>query len=203
MSIKIADPNNEGQEIEVFTSEEMASHVTEKLTPLQEEAKKAREEADNYKRVAAEQTQNFKKLNEMSADEKAQLTASQIEAIKRAEKAEADIAEIKNQSAEETKKRVAKDTEDALFKYHGGDAKLKEEIEKMFKLVAMPGDDTATIQERARLASSMYNGSTGRANPLTQPMNGGSPAHIEKSKKEEFFASDKAKEAERRMGGAV
>lgn len=203
MSFKIPDPNNEGAEIEVFTPEEVAAQLTEKLTPVQQEAQAAREEADKYKRVASEQTNNFKKLNEMTEAEKATLSAEKIESMRRAEAAEAQIESLKNERSEETKKRIESDTKKALEKYHGDDEKLKEALEKNFKIIALEGNDTDTIFEKARLAAAMYQGSQTRANPLNSSMFGGSPHSTEKSKTEEFLKSDKAKEAERRMGGSA
>lgn len=203
MSFKIADPNNEGAEIEVFTGEELAAQVAEKLTPIQESEKAARDEAEKYKRVASEQTNNFKKLNEMTEVEKAALSAEKIESMRRAEAAEAQIESLKNDRSEETRKRIDSDTKKALEKYHGGDEKLKEALEKNFKIIALEGNDTDTIFEKARLAAAMYQGSQTRTNPLNSSMFGGSPHSTEKSKTEEFLKSDKAKEASRRMGDSA
>ncbi len=199
MSIKIDDPNNEGQEIEVFTQEELAAKETE-LATARAEAEATKVEVEKYKRVASEQTANFKKVNEMSEAERATFSAKEIEMMKRNEAAEAKASALEAKINEDTTKRIETDTKNALAKYHGGDEKLKEILEKNFKMINLEGNDTETIIERARLAAAMEAGKTGRANPLMSPMNGSSPRMQDKSKSEEFLKSEKAKAAMKMMG---
>lgn len=201
MTIKVDDPNNPGQEIEVYTADELAVKEAE-ATTAKAEAEAARIEADKYKRVASEQTQNFKKLNEMSDAEKAKMTAEQIEDRKRWEAAEARATALEDSINNDKKARVQSDTAAALAKYHGGDDKLKAALEENFKLINLEGTDKETIEKRAKMAADMYKGQTGRVNPLMASMSGGSPGHQEKSKTEEFLGSDRAAEAMKRMGDA-
>ena len=201
MTMKIPDPSDESKEIEVFTAEEVAAQKAEVETAKTAEIEAAKAEAEKYKRVASEQTTNFKKLNELSAEEKAKLSGEQIEALKRAEAAEARVTALEEGIKTETKTRIETDTATALAKYHGGNEELKKILEGNFKIIALEGNDTATIQKKAEMAKNMYIGSQGgRPNPLMASMNGGSPAHQEKSKTEEFLKSEKALEAQKRMG---
>ncbi len=188
--------NEEGEEIDVFTAEEVASQLKEKDEALA----KTTAEIENLRKVSAEKTENFKKLNEMTEVEKSKLTAQQIEDRKRIEAAESEVTKLREEKNSDTQTRIKNDTESALFKYHGGDEKLKAELEKCFKLVALEGNDTATIQERARLAKNMYVGQTGQSNPLFSSMHGDAPRTQQKNKTDEFLKSDKAQEALRRMG---
>lgn len=200
--IKIEDPENEGQEVEVYTAAEVAAKDTE-IAAARAEAEAAKAEAQKYQKVSAEKTENFKKLNDMTESEKALLSTEKIEAMKRAEAAEARVQVIEDKYNTDTQNRIKSDTESALARYHGGDTKLKEELEKNFKLINLEGTDTATIQERARLAANMHKGSSERPNPLNYGFNGAAPQSAEKNKTEEFLKSDKAKSAMKAMGEKV
>ncbi len=202
MPIKIDNPDKEGEEMEVYTADEVAAQRTE-LESAKAERDAAKAEAEKFQKVSAEKTENFKKLNELTETEKAGLSAEKLEAMKRAEASESRVKELEDRYNTDTQNRIKKDTEDALAKYHGGDEKLKEALEKNFKLINMEGTDTATIQERARLAASMEKGKSDRPNPLMYPMGGSAPKSAEKNKTEEFMKSDKAKEAQKRMGEKV
>lgn len=195
MSIKIPDPNNEGEEIEVFTQDEIATQLAERDTKLEEATK----EVERYKRVAAEQGENFKKLSDMTADEKAKFSTEQIENMKRVEAAEQKVKDIEERYSTDTQNRIKADKENALKRYHGGDEALKKALEENYELINLPGDDTATIFERARLASAMEAGKSGARNPLMTHYGGGAPSTAQKTKTDEFLGSDKAKKAEELM----
>lgn len=199
MSLKVEDPNNPGQEIEVFTPDEVAAKDAE-LTAARAEATAAKAEAEKYQKVSAEKTENFKKLNDLTESEKASLSAEKIEAMKRFEAAEARAAALEATINEGTKTRAEADKATALASFHGGDPKLKEQLEKNYELINITGNDTASIQQRAKLAAEMYKGSVDRPNPLMAGFNGASPQAKEKSKTEEFMKSDKATAALKLMG---
>lgn len=200
MSIKVTDPNNEGQEMEVFTPEEVAAKAAEIETAKNVEIEAKNKEIETLKRVSAEKTDNFKKLNEMTEEERGKMTAAQIEDRKRIETAESEVRRMKEERDADTQMRIKNDTEAALSKFHGGDEKLKEALEKNFKIINLEGNDTATIQERARMAAAMEAGKTGRANPLMAPMNGSAPTIRDKGRTEKFLESDKGKAALKMMG---
>ncbi len=196
MSIEIEDPNNPGQMMTVFTPDEVQSQLAEKETALAT----ANSEVEKYKRVAAEQGENFKKLSDMTAEEKAALSAEKIENLRRLEAAEAKAAAIEDKYNNDTKTRINKDKEDALRRYHGDDPKLKEALEKNFEMIGLTGDDTQTIYERARLAAAMESGKTGARNPLMGGFSGSGPSSKDVSKTAEFLESDKGKRAQELMG---
>ncbi len=203
MSLKIDDPNNEGQEIEVFTAEELAAKAAEVETTKNAELATANAEVERLKKVSAEKTENFKKLNEMTEAEKAAMSAKQIEDLKRIEAAESKAQALEDKINNDTKSRVEKDIETALAKYHGGDEKLKEQLKKNFDLINLQGTDTETIQERAKLAADMEKGKLGRINPLHSGFGGSAPKSADKNKTDEFLNSEKAKAALKAMGEKV
>lgn len=199
--LKIEDPNDPTKEIEVYTTEELNARATEIETAKAAEIETAKAEAEKYKRVASEQTTNFKKLNEMSAEERAGLSTEKLEALKRAEAAEARVTALEEGIKTETQTRIKTDTDNALAKFHGGNEELKKILEDNFKVIALEGNDTATIQKKAEMAANMYRGSQeGKKNPLFASMSGNGPSHKDKTKSAEFLESDKAKEAMKRMG---
>ncbi len=193
--LKIEDPSDPTKEIEVYTSEELAEKETALVV--------AQAEIERLGKVTAEKTENFKKLHEMTEQEKASLSAEKIENLKRIEAAEAKAASLEEQINGDAQKRIANDKETALSKFHGGNAELKKALEDNYELINMQGTDTATINARAQAAVNMYNGSVGRANPLMASYGGGAPVHKDVNRTEEFMKSDKAKNALKMMGEKV
>lgn len=199
MPFKIDDPENPGQEKEVYTAEELAAKDTE-ATTAKTALEAANAEVAKLRTVVAEKTDNFRKLNEMSAEEKAKMTSEQIEDRKRWEAAEARAAALEQSINDDKKARIESDTAAALAKYHGGDEKLKAALEENFKLINLDGTDKETLEKRAKMAADMYKGQTGKPNPLMASMNGGGPVQKDPNKTQEFLKSDRAAEAMRRMG---
>lgn len=188
----IDNPDKEGEQIEVYTPAEVAEKEA-KITELTGEV-------DKYKNLSAEKTENFRKLNELSAEEKTALGADKLAAMARAEAAETQIQELKDQISGDAQKRIEADTTAALAKYHGGNETLKAALEANFKMINMEGNDTATIEERARLAASMEAGKNNENHaPLTAAMRGGSPAPRAGGEKP-FAETDKGKAAMAQMG---
>lgn len=196
MPFEVEDPNKPGEMIQVHTADELA----ERDAATAAELAASKSEIEKLQRVSAEKTENFKKLNEMTEEERAAFSAKEIENMKRVEAAEAKAAALEATMNQSTQERIKSDTDAALFKYHGGDEKLKAALEANFKVINLEGTDTATLNERARLSAAMEAGKTGNRNPLYAPMSGGSPRVVEKSKTEEFMKSEKAAEALKRMG---
>lgn len=205
----IKHTTEDGDEIDAFTSEEVKAKddaiaaKEAELATIKAEAETAKAEVEKYKRVATEQTTNFKKLNDLTEAEKTALSSEKLEAMKRFEAAEARAAALEEKINTDTKTRIQSDTDSALAKYHGGDEKLKKALEENFKIINLEGTDTATIQERARLAASMEKGKADRINPLHTNFGGSAPRSQEKSKTEEFLKSEKAKAALKAMGEKV
>lgn len=195
--MKVPDPDNEGQEIEVFTPAEIEARDKVK----DDELAQAREDAEKYKILSDEKTQNFKRLNEMTVEEKAALSADKIAAIQRAEAAEDRVKALEEAHSTDTQNRIKTDTEKALEKYHGGNEKLKEALEANFKMINIEGTDTASIEERARLAASMEMGKNNdNHEPLMSAMRGGEAPKPRDKEGKSFAEGDKGKKAFDQMG---
>ena len=193
---KIEDPTDPTKEIEVYTQAEL----TERETAKDAEIQAAKAEAEQLRKVTNEKTENFRKLHEMSAEEKAGLSAEKIEAMKRAEAAEAKVTALEERYNTDTQRRIETDKETALARFHGGNAELKKVLEENYAMINMEGTDTETIQKRAQAAVNMYNGAIRGQNPLTASYSGGSPVHKEQTNSQEFQQSEKFKAARRAMG---
>lgn len=190
----IEDPTDPEKQIEVYTVEEKVA--------IEAERDAAKADAEKYQRISAEKTENFKKLNDLTEAEKATYTAKELENMARVEAAEKRSQELEDRMNSDTQTRIASDTEKALAKFHGGNAELKKVLEDNFKIIALEGNDTDTINKRAEMAAAMYTGSTANRNPLRAGFSGGSsptpPA--EKNRTEEFLESDRGQYAQKMMG---
>ena len=201
------DHSSEGvpyeKEIEAYTPEEFQAAKAESekaIAASKAELEVAKKETERLSRHISEQKDNFKKLNEMTAEEKAQYSVKEMENVKRVEAAEARAKALEDKVNEDVKNRINSDKERALAKYHGGDKTLKESLEKNFNMINLVGDTTDIIEERARLAANMEKGRIGSVNPLRAPLNGAAPSVQRETTKEEFFKSEKGQRGAKLMG---
>lgn len=193
------DPENPGTEKEFYTAEELAAKDTEAAN-AKTALDAANAEVIKLRTVVAEKTDNFKKLNEMTAEEKAKMSSEQIEDRKRWEASEARANALEQSINDDKKTRIESDTAAALARYHGGNEAIKAVLEENFKLINLEGTDKETLEKRAKMAADMYKGQTGNPNPLMTSMNGGSPVQRDPNKTQEFLKSDKASQAMKLMG---
>lgn len=185
--------DGKGGQIEVFTADEMAA----KETALNE----AKAEAEKYKQVSIEKTENFKKLHEMTEKEKEQYTEKELEARRMAEIATERAEALEKKYKEDTENRAKAIRESEITRLSGGDVKLKEEIEKNWGLINLEGTDETTIKQRADMAFKMAVGSGAVPNPLNREHGGDAPRHKEKEDSEKFLGSDRGKAAWEKMKG--
>lgn len=198
MALTIPDPNNDGAEITVYTEEEKAEiekAVADKDAIIaQKEA-----ELETARKFQAEQAQNFKRLRDMTDDEKSKLSASEIESRTRAEKLEADIESLKGSIDSDKQKAFNDAKEAALKKFSGGDKALREKIEQNMGVLTI-ADPTELVRSAAAIAGVVVN--NGGVNPLYVPLDGDAPQTKQANEKKEFLESDKAAAAMAAMGDA-
>lgn len=202
MPFKI-QPDDGGEEKEVYGADEFqavqkeAAEAKAQAEAMRTQADEARKAAEDAKRVAAEQTQNFKKLRDMTEEEKSKLTADQISVKAQAEAAEARAQALEERWNNETKSRVEKAKEKSLAAFHRGDAELKKKLEENYELVKLEGTDEDTIARRAELAYNMLGTGKPRINPLTQSFSGEAPNALTD---EDFSKTERGQAALREMG---
>jgi septal ring factor EnvC (AmiA/AmiB activator) len=191
--------NDAGEEFDAYTADELAEQKAEVET-AKAEAIAAKAEVERLNTHINMQKDNFKKLNELSEEERNKLSAEQIETRKRVEAAEARAQALEDKINEGENTRMKTDKEKALAKFHGGNKELKEALEKNYDLINLVGSSSEIIEERARLAANMEIGKMGNANPLYGNFNGSAPQTQKKNDSEKFFGSDKGKAASAMMG---
>lgn len=163
-----------GEEIEVYTPDEIAEKE-QLIATKEEELAAALAEAEKYKAVSAEKTENFKKLNELTQEEREALTANQIAEMKRNEALEAEIEALKTQISGKEQQELEYNKAQELKKYYGTDEELKAKLEENWELVNITGVDIESIQRRAQLAAAMTGVTESTSNPLHTSLNGSAP----------------------------
>lgn len=182
----------DGVEQEVFTAEEMAAK--------EKEAEDARAESAKHKRVADEQTQNFKRFHDMTEEEKQGFSEKELQLKIQLDKEATAREALEKDIKDRHDKEFASLKEKTLASWHRGDAELQKKLEENWLLVNVEGTDENAVTTRARLAARMSGINTDKPNPIVQHFSGDAPALSEKNRKETFLGSDRAKAAMRRIG---
>lgn len=194
MPIKVENPED-GSEIEVFTKEELEAQkqqaIEEAVKPIEEKYSHTTAEYERLQKIHAEQATNFKRLRDMTEEEKSKLTAEQIEARKIAEAALAENEALRA-SIEADKKAAADAKREALLTHYAGhDKELRAKIEANAGLLS----ESVPLEQRIEYAAKL-SGVAQTINPLTQPFSGEPPRpKTAKDDKEEFLESERAKQA--------
>lgn len=173
MTMKIEDPET-GEEVEVYTKDEFDTQNTalkeagEALTASQEALEKAG-------KVSAQKTENFKRLNEMTEDERAALKANEVSLFKQNEMLEDKLNTMESKLDEDAKTSLQGKKDALLKKYHNGDEDSKKLLEQNWDLVSLEGVDNDTLAKRAELAASMSKISIENISPLNASIEGSAP----------------------------
>lgn len=197
MSMIVQDA--EGKDITVYTEDEIQAKDAAVAAKDAEIATK-QGELDRLSKIQAEQAGNFKKLKDMTEEEKSKLSADQIAERTRADKLEGELEALKG-SIDADKLAAADAAKEAIItRYCGSDKELREKFEKNMGILSIEN-----LEEKAAAAASLSGLTRGqRMDPLHAPiMNGDAPGHKkEADEKKEFLESDKAKAALAAMGDA-
>lgn len=195
----------DGNEIEVYSQEEFQAKEAEWAKQNEEiktSAEAARKEADEAKAIVdkmrldlADKTENIKRYRDMTEAEKEKLTAEQVDAIKRADAADARAAALEEKFNADIQQRVSDTMEKFIRSYAGDDKEIREKIEENMKLININGTDEKSIKQKVELAVNMMGESKPKYNPLFQMVNGDAPKI-----KEDFMDTSRAKEAKAAMG---
>lgn len=113
-------------------------------------------------RVRAEQADNFKKLKDLTKEERAKLSAGEIEVRKRLE-------ELEEREAKFMESQRQTYIDDALERIAGDDAKLKEKIMINYKRISGEANTKKEIEERTVEAYNMLG--LNQKNPLAAAVN--------------------------------
>lgn len=182
----------------VYTQEDIEAQKAEAIANVQKEweekHKLTEEELAKERKFRAEQATNFKLLKNMTEEEKAKLTAEQIEARKIAEQALEENKTLKDRWEAKEKQDAETKKESVIQSIVGNNKELRAKLEAEFANVAIEDVEQKVIAA-AKLAG-LYGAQNG--NPLRSPMGGGSPPSNFTRKDDDkaaFFESEKGKAA--------
>ena len=191
----------EGKEMEVYTPEEVAEfqkqteeHKTAAETARQE-AEEAKKNVAKMQGVLADKNDNFKRYKDMTEEEKSKLSADQVEAIKRADAAEAKATSLEEKFNADIKQRVETFKNKVINGYAMGDEAVKKQIEENMNMINIDGTDEETIHKKVDLAVRMMGDNKPKFNPFHQVINGEAP-----KAKDDFMETDRAKAAKSALG---
>jgi len=187
-----------GEEIEVFTKEEV-DEKTSTLAEKEAEIEKLQKEYEALQKVSAEKTENFKKLNEMTAEEREAMSANQIEIFKRNEKLEDEINLLKSKVDTKSQQEIAEKKNALLSQFAGEDEELKKKLEESWDLLNIDGVDNETLARKAELSASMVGITRSDKNPLRTPMYGEAP-QLKQTTQSQAKVDEAEKIADRALG---
>lgn len=151
MAFKYQDDN--GNEIEAYTKEEY-----EQIQAEAKRVKELEEELERQKKVSAEKSESFKKLNERTEAEKAAMDINTLEALKRVEMLEHELAEERRikQEQDNLSKTTVKETIVKIFAGESDDIKTKV-LDNYQALAGMPENTPEEIKARMEKAAVLSN----------------------------------------------
>ena len=133
----IEHENEDGTTITVFTKEEVEAEAT---TRAQAEATRIANEKDaeieKLRKVSAEKTENFRKYNEMSEEEKKAHSENEIIQIRRADQLAEELTSVKT-ALQEKEAREKDYTKNSILKgFHGDKEDVKKNLEEKYAVLA-------------------------------------------------------------------
>lgn len=177
MSQKGEDEN--GNEIELFTQEEVAA---QKQAEAERIAAEKDAEIERLKKISSEKTENFRRYNEMTEEERKSFDANTTNLILRGDKLEEELAAVKTTLAEKETKERENYKENALSGFHGGKEDIKSTLEEKYALLAgMPETSPQEIFARVAEAAKLAGISVDSRNPIYQSVHGTPPVYKEKT----------------------
>lgn len=190
--------NEDGKEIEAYTAEEVEAAKEAAKKEVADVNLKAIADKDieiaRLNKISAEKTENFKKYNQMTDDEKKAYDANTTELLKRNDLTQAELEEVKTKLAEKETKEKEYTKNSILKGLHNNDEKTKKTIEDNYSYLAgMPESTPEEIAARAGAAARLAGIQVDPRNPLYSAFSGEAPKPKEEGK--EFSDTDKGKEA--------
>ncbi len=186
----------DGVEIEMFSAEEVAAAAEARAKEEADKVAAAKDvEIENLRKVNAEKTENFKKYNEMTEEEKKAYDANTINLIRRGDKLEEDLAGERKIREEREKNDRENMKNTTLKQIHGGSEEVKANVDKHYAALAgMPETTQEEVNARAVAAARLAGIVIDQRNPLYQTFSGQAPEYKEKT---EYTETAEGKEAAR------
>lgn len=186
----------DGEEVTLYTPEEMEAA----------NAEKARLEAEyaELQKVSREKTDNFKKLNQMTEQEKEQFTARELENRAMIEKLMEENEQLKTNLTEKEKNEIETNRNKVISEIVGNNEELKTKFLEKYSIVNIEEKDIDSMRMRAVAAAKLagIEMPDHGFNPTQQMWNGDAPRPL-KGDTQSFLQSDRAKAALEAMGDVV
>lgn len=165
----------DGTEVTLYTEEEVSAKAKEAAdaTAAEKDA-----EITRLAKVSAEKTENFRRYNEMTEEEKKAYDANTVSLMKRGDQLEDDLKKEREirEAREVADRDRTKNT--ALKGFHAGSEDAKKTIEEKYALLSgMPEGTPEEIQARATEAAKLAGISVDSRNPLYVSIHGEAPQY--------------------------
>ena len=186
MPMIVTDSN--GNDIEVFTPEELASKEAEIKKSLEETIEQERLAKEELERKMSEQAFNFKKLRDMTEEQKKSYSAKEIELLSQVETTQNELEEFKRKTEEREMARINSTTENFIKSITGGNDELSQKIREnmnMLNIQVTTEDDIYLKVEKAAAMAGIV-----KQNPLTAHYGGSAPSSIEKEQEGRISQDD-------------
>lgn len=187
---------HEGKEEEMYSAEEVAAAAEARAKEEAAKVAAAKDtEIEGLKRINVEKTDNFKKFNEMTEEERKAYDANTLNLIKRGDQLADELASEKKVREEREKADREHMKTSTLKNIHAGSEEVKTKVEKHYaELSGMPETTQEEVNARAVAAARLAGITIDERNPLYQTFAGEAPKHTEKS---EYIETPEGKEAAR------
>lgn len=180
----------DGVEGEYFTAEEVEAKAKAEAERV---AAEKDAEIEKWKKVSSEKTENFRKYNEMTQEERDAHSANELELIKRNDKIEEDLKAERETRLAREKADSERNKANALKGFHNDLPEVKTKLEEKYALLAgMPETTPEEINARAAEAAKLAGISVDSRNPIYSSVHGAPPTHNEKT---EYVDTPEGKEA--------
>lgn len=189
-----------GEDETFFTQDDMNAKEAERAN-LEKEKGTLSEELAKKEQVLREKSQNIdqlRKLKDMSEDEKAQMTQSELENRKMIENLQDTLEKTQQQLTDKEQKEISRERDILIGALVGDDEKLKTAFLEEYKLVNIEEKDADSVRLRVNKTARLLGIQTNEeyVSPLQQYWDGDAPKQkpdSEQAKKDEFFKEGKGK----------
>ena len=185
----------DGEEVTLYTPEEVEQLNSEKARLAQENERLAQENK--------EKATNFRRLNQMTEEEKERYSQAELENRKMIEQLMDEKNALVEQLTQKEKDEINKARERAFDKIVGNNEELKNQLLQKYQMVNIEEKDSESVWQRAEAAALMAKIEIPELfDPTRVIWNGDAPRPL-KGDTQEFLQSDKFKAAQQAMGISV
>ncbi len=170
--------NDKGEDVEVFTQEELAQKEEELKAQYEAQLVTEKEQREQAERKIAEKTHDLKRLRDMTEEQKKAYTAKELELMAQLESVQTGFETFKSETEEYRKSSINNTLEKAIKMFSSGNEELASKIRENLDIINIPvnSEDDAILKVEKAVAL------TGNVvkNPFTASMSGVAPTSEKK-----------------------